>query len=170
MLDEHLVAKTGLSAKRKNLVYWKNYRVTVLQDGLFRLEQSARGKFRDEATQAVWYRDLPVQDFCVEKTETQLKIITGRCALVVKEKRGNSYVLWKNGKRVKLNNVGNLGGTCRTLDCCDGQWRWRRAEKTEKVWKRKKFTKVAQRWIFCLKQIPNMKFAWTLLFCRIWTR
>ena len=63
MLDKHLIAETRPQALRENIVFWKNYRVTVLQDRLFRLEYSENQKFRDYATQSVWFRDMPKQDF-----------------------------------------------------------------------------------------------------------
>ena len=67
MLDKHLIAITRPQAKEENIVSWKNYRVTVLQDRLFRLEYNADKSYRDEATQSVWFRDMLPQDFRVEK-------------------------------------------------------------------------------------------------------
>ena len=40
MLDKHLRAETRPVANEKNLVFWKDYRVTVLFDRLFRVERS----------------------------------------------------------------------------------------------------------------------------------
>ena len=60
MIDKHLVADVRPQAKEENMVRWGNYRITVLQDRLFRLERSENKKFRDEATQSVWFRDMPV--------------------------------------------------------------------------------------------------------------
>ena len=40
MLDKHLIAKTAPLANAKNVILWKNYRVTVLGAKLFRLERS----------------------------------------------------------------------------------------------------------------------------------
>ena len=45
MLDKHLIAKTAPEANEKNVLLWKNYRVTVLGERLFRLERSERKKF-----------------------------------------------------------------------------------------------------------------------------
>ncbi len=48
MIKKSLIAETKPVANEKNIVCWKDYRVTVLQDRLFRLE---KGKtFRDSAT------------------------------------------------------------------------------------------------------------------------
>lgn len=35
MLDKHLIAKTRPIANQKNILLWKDYRVTVLGDRLF---------------------------------------------------------------------------------------------------------------------------------------
>lgn len=59
MLDSHLITKVRPKANKENIIFWKNYRITVLQDCLFRLEYSKEKVFRDEATQVVWFRDMP---------------------------------------------------------------------------------------------------------------
>ena len=53
MLDQHLIASISPLADPVNIVLWKDYRVTVLQDRLFRIEKSRNKKFRDKATQLV---------------------------------------------------------------------------------------------------------------------
>ena len=63
MLKPQLMAQTTPKALNENMVYWLDYRVTVLTDRLFRLEKSANLKFRDTATQAIWYRNTPAQQF-----------------------------------------------------------------------------------------------------------
>ncbi len=119
MLDKHLVATTRPQAKEKNIVYWGNYRITVLQDRLFRLERSENKKFRDEATQSVWFRDMPVQEFTVTDGDNCVMIETGSCTLIVKDKREDCRVEL-SGKTFEINNEGNLKGTARTLDGYDG--------------------------------------------------
>lgn len=119
MLNKHLIAATRPKAAAENVVLWKDYRVTVLQDGLFRLEKSAEKKFRDEATQCVWFRDMPAQSFQTKETPDALRITTARCTLVLAPSRKNCCVEI-NGKTVKIDNRGNLQGTYRTLDMCDG--------------------------------------------------
>ena len=61
MLKEHLIVKTRPQANEGNIVYWEEYRITVLGKRLFRLERSENRIFRDSATQAIWYRDMPQQ-------------------------------------------------------------------------------------------------------------
>ena len=58
-----LIAKMRGKARKENVLFWKDYRVTVLSARLFRLEKSPEGIFRDCATQAVWFRDFA--DFAV---------------------------------------------------------------------------------------------------------
>lgn len=119
MLDKHLIAKTNPKANERNIIEWKNYRVTVLQSRLFRLEKSETKKFRDHATQSVWFRDMPPQDFTVEKNNKKAVVDTGLCKLILREKRQDCRIEI-NRKSFKIDNSQNLLGTYRTLDCCDG--------------------------------------------------
>lgn len=119
MLDKHLVADIRPEAKKENMVQWGNYRITILQDRLFRLERSDNQKFRDEATQSVWFRDMPKQDYTVTDASSELKIETNACTLLVKEKREDCRIEL-GGKILKIDNSSNLQGTSRTLDGYDG--------------------------------------------------
>lgn len=119
MLDKHLIADTRPSARLENLVFWKNYRVTVLQSRLFRLERSESLRFRDQATQSVWYRDMPPQTFTAKEGKDELTVDTGVCRLILREERENCRIVL-DGKSLPVCNDGNLGGTYRTLDGCDG--------------------------------------------------
>jgi alpha-glucosidase (family GH31 glycosyl hydrolase) len=121
MLDKHLLVATRPQANAKNIVCWGNYRITVLQDRLFRLEYSENRKFRDEATQAVWYRDMPAQEFSLEEKDGKLYVSTSACTLLVAPKRKDCRVLL-NGKELKIDNAQNLMGTYRTLDRFDGKY------------------------------------------------
>ena len=120
-MNEHLIAKTRPVARGENVVLWGEYRVTVLTPCLFRIEQSAEGHFLDQATQRVWYRDLAPVPF-TKKVGKTLVIVTGEVELHLLKDYKKSYVV-RDGKRVPLYNKGNLLGTCRTLDNCDGKWR-----------------------------------------------
>ena len=93
MLDKHLIATTYPVAGRGNFVFWKNYRITVLQSRLFRLEQSPKLRFRDSATQSVWYRNMPLQDFTVSEKDGALIVDTGDCRLLVSENRADCRML-----------------------------------------------------------------------------
>ena len=135
MLDKHLIAKTRPIANEKNVVLWKNYRVTVLGERLFRMEYSEKKQFRDEATLSVFYRDMPPVAFSVKETKGACEIATAGCRLLLKEKREDCRILL-DGKRKAISNDGNLMGTYRTLDGYDGDTRVgltndRKKDKTE---------------------------------------
>lgn len=119
MLNQHLIAETRPLANEKNTVRWGKYRVTVLQNRLFRIERSENGKFRDEATQSVWFRDMPEQKFSFYPSATRAEISTDACRLILREER-EECLIGIGGKLRKIGNVGNLKGTYRTLDRCDG--------------------------------------------------
>lgn len=119
MLDSHLIARTSPSANRENIVLWEDYRVTVLQDRLFRVECNRRKKFRDEATQTVWFRDMPPQKFTVEASPERAVIQTESCRLILRKNRQDCTIFLGDRERA-LDNAGNLLGTYRTLDGCDG--------------------------------------------------
>ena len=38
-LQKHLIAKTEPIANKENIVYWHDYRISVLQERLFRVEK-----------------------------------------------------------------------------------------------------------------------------------
>ncbi len=118
MLDRHLIAKTRPRANRENVVFWQDYRVTVLGARLFRLEQSKQKRFRDGATQAVWFRDMQRAEFTFTDGDEAAVIDTGVCRLILHKDRGRVCVEI-NGAPVLANNEGNLLGTYRTLDNCN---------------------------------------------------
>ncbi len=119
MLKKSLIAGTKPVANEKNIVCWKDYRVTVLQDRLFRLEKSENRQFRDEATQVIWFRNMEPQCFTFTDHGDTALIDTGVCKLQLAAKRTDCRIEL-NGKLQKINNSGNLKGTARTLDICDG--------------------------------------------------
>ncbi len=131
MLDSHLIATARPLARSENIVLWHKYRVSVLQDRLFRIERSENLQFRDAATQSVWFRDMPPVPFETEEKYGALRIKTARCTLVLNENRKDCYVLL-NGKIVKIDNRGNLLGTYRTLDECNGAYHVNAENKPDK--------------------------------------
>lgn len=120
MLDKHLVADVRPQAKEENMVRWGNYRITVLQDRLFRLERSENQTFRDEATQSVWFRDMPAQEYTWKVCENEFVLDTGACQLIIKEDRNDCRINLE-GKILEIDNSCNLLGTSRTLDGYDGE-------------------------------------------------
>ncbi len=122
MLDSHLIAKTRPMADPANIMLWGDMRVTVLTDRLFRLEKDEGRIFCDEATEAVWFRDMPPVPFTSEVKDGTLTVTTARATLVVGTAREACYVIL-DGKKIALDNAGNLRGTYSTLDCCNGnEW------------------------------------------------
>ena len=120
MLNQHLVVKTYPKAEPNNIVVWKNYRITVLGDQLFRIEHNSEKAFRDEATQTVWYRNMPDQSYAIEENNSFLLVKTKSCELKILEKRADCRIRLNGGDWKRISNDGNLKGTYRTLDCCDG--------------------------------------------------
>ena len=53
MLDRHLIAKIRPQAKKENIVFWKDYRITVLQDRLFRVEKNAEKILTNEGKRGI---------------------------------------------------------------------------------------------------------------------
>ena len=63
MATKRFLWPTAGKALDANIVRGDNYRITVLTDRLFRLEQDADGEFEDRATQVVFYRDFPAVEY-----------------------------------------------------------------------------------------------------------
>lgn len=121
--------KTTPYMNRDSIIQGENYRITVLTDGLFRLEYSENGVFTDQATQMAINRYFEKPDFRVIDSEESLEIYTSRLYLKYNKQSFSSYGLrvevisnlsnydnvWHYGDKVK-----DLGGTARTLDKVDG--------------------------------------------------
>jgi alpha-glucosidase (family GH31 glycosyl hydrolase) len=116
-------------ADQAAVVQGDRFRITVLTDGLLRLEWADDGCFEDRASAFAMFRDLPVPDYRVIEGHHGLEIVTERIHLVYDrgpfsasglsiQVRGNisSYhSIWRFGEAVE-----DLGGTARTLDNADG--------------------------------------------------
>jgi len=124
-LSNHLIVKTRPYANQKNVVLFDNYRITVLSQRLFRIENDPTLTFCDIATQGVWFRDMPKNKFSVKKEKLFCKIQTSFLSLYVYKDFKKSFIQFNDGKKVKINNSENLGGTYRTLDRCEGDVRFR---------------------------------------------
>ena len=106
-----------------------NARFTVLTDRLIRMEWSENGQFEDHATLAVVNRNLPVPKFTSSRTGNGVQIRTSAVTLnydgsgkfnennlKVTFRLGGKNITWHPG----LEDTGNLMGTTRTLDGCQG--------------------------------------------------
>ena len=118
-LDAHLIAQTRPVADPANVILWGDMRVTVLADRLFRVEKDEGRIFCDEATEAVWFRDMAPVPFTKEELDGKLFVKTEKATLVLGHTREESYVIL-DGKAIALDNADNLRGTYCTLDRCNG--------------------------------------------------
>ena len=124
-----LFAENNPVARPDAQVIVGNARFTVLTERLVRMEWSENGAFEDHATLAIVNRDLPVPKFTVTHTGEGVRIKTA--ALELNYKGGGKFtadnlsvhfslnrkfVTWKPGTP----DTGNLMGTARTLDGCEG--------------------------------------------------
>ena len=107
----------------------EKYRLTVLTEGLVRLEYSETGAFVDQPTQIVTNRLFPAPAFHAEETDAELQITTDRLRLKYDKKAFSPA-----GLQIKVNvthhahpavwhygdEPQDLLGTARTLDEADG--------------------------------------------------
>ncbi|HEY7813827.1 MAG TPA: TIM-barrel domain-containing protein, partial [Nakamurella sp.] len=112
------------------IVAGDRWRITVLADGLLRLEWSPDGAFEDRASTLALHRDLPVPQFTVRDAEGGLELVTERFRLTYDrgpfspsglslQVRGNVstyHSVWRYGEPID-----DLRGTARTLDGIDGR-------------------------------------------------
>src|SRR6478735_525414 len=111
------------------IVVGTHWRITVLTDGLVRLEHSPDGGFEDRASTFALNRDLPVPSFRVVETDTHVEVLTDRFHLVYDRRPFSTsglsvsvlggissyHSVWRYGE-----DGDGLGGTARTLDLADG--------------------------------------------------
>src|SRR4051794_41047436 len=112
-------------ARPKSVLSGDHWRITVLLDGLLRLEWSDDGGFEDRASTFAVRRDHPTPAFTVNESDQQLEIITDRlrltwdrqpfspAGLLVRVRGAISAhrATWRWDTRPRT-----LGGTGRTLD------------------------------------------------------
>lgn len=121
--------KAKPQALEENQIRGERYRITVLAEGLVRLEYSEDGVFEDRPTQTVLYRDFPPAHFRVLRTPDGIQVHTPRLHLVYDEKEfsGNGLTIQVKGNVTNYRSIWHygqeiqdLGGTARTLDEADG--------------------------------------------------
>ena len=121
MIDSHLIAHTCPNVNPENVVLLGDVRVSVLTDRLFRIERDSDRKFCDEATQSVWFRNLPAVSYTVEKKGASTRIKTDKAILVLRDDPAKTSVIL-DGKEIYLSKVENLPGAYRSLDRCEGDY------------------------------------------------
>ena len=106
------------------------WRISVLAEGLVRLEWAADGAFEDRASTFAIHRDLPVPEFEVIDRPAAVEVVTARLHVVydrgpftaaglsvaVRPSVSNHGNVWRYGEPAD-----DLGGTARTLDEIDGR-------------------------------------------------
>ncbi len=121
MLDNHLLYKVNGKPYSKNVIFYKDYRITLITDSLFRIEQNNEKKFNDLATQTIINRDLGIVSFSIKENKDSLEINTSKIKIILGESIASSRVI-VNGKSLKISNSDNLKGTFSTLDRFDGKY------------------------------------------------
>ena len=125
---KRFVYETRPVALPQNMVTGETYRFTVLTPSLIRMEYSPKGKFEDRASQSVFFRDFPKNDFSVVSVNGQLTIETENLLLTYRESAAFSQdslcirlktepaSTWYFGDEFE-----DLGGTTKTLDDVNGE-------------------------------------------------
>jgi len=104
-------------APEKNVIIRKNIRFTVITPCLLRVEVQKEGKFCDEPTQSVWFRDFCECDFQVSEAKGNIEIRTDKATFVYSHKANKMLnISLADGRNVRNFKAGNLKGTSRTLD------------------------------------------------------
>ncbi|MEV6630510.1 TIM-barrel domain-containing protein [Actinoplanes sp. NPDC051470] len=117
------------TARPESVLSGDHWRITVLLDGLLRLEWSDDDGFEDRASTFAVHRDHPTPAFTVNESDEQLEIITERLHLAwdrrpfspaglsvrVRGAVSKHRATWRWGTAPRT-----LGGTGRTLDDADG--------------------------------------------------
>ena len=125
--NKRFVYETRPLALAQNIVSGEKYRFTILTPSLIRMEYSNQGVFEDRASQSVFFRDFPENQFTKESNNGWLKIETGNLILTYKE----NEVFAADTLSIKLKiepasswnydeDFEDLKGTTKTLDEANG--------------------------------------------------
>ena len=108
-------------AHKSHTIVRKNVRFTVITPCLLRVEVQPKGKFCDEPTQSVWFRDFCEPEFKVNESRDTIEIKTTKANFLYSFKAQKMLrVKLRDGRVVTNYTSGNLKGTCRTLDITAG--------------------------------------------------
>ena len=92
-------------------------RLTVITPCLLRVENQNEGKFCDEPTQSVWFRDFEKPEFTVKEENGTVIIKTEKAEFFYSLKSHKVLkIKLADGRTIKNYKAGNLKGTSRTLD------------------------------------------------------
>lgn len=119
-LDPHLIAETHGKANPKQIYQQGNLRVTVLAPELIRVEFDRCCQFLEQATQAVWFRDLGECTYSVTEAPPHLIVRTEKAVYYIHTRKKTVDFCEIDGNRIPADNRDNLKGTYRTLDMARG--------------------------------------------------
>ena len=108
-------------AHKTHTIVRGDVRLTVLTPCLLRVEVQRHGKFCDEPTQSVWFRDFNKPEFKVNESSDTVEIKTTKANFLYSFKAHKMIrIKLRDGRVVSNYTAGNLKGTCRTLDITAG--------------------------------------------------
>ncbi len=104
-------------ANKNQTIVKGNTRLTVITPCLLRVEVQSEGKFCDEPTQSVWFRDFCETKFEAKENNGIIEIKTAETTFVYSFKSNKMLrIILGDGRKVTNYKKGNLKGTSRTLD------------------------------------------------------
>ena len=108
-------------AKNSQVIVRGGTRLTVITPCLLRVEYEKNGKFCDEPTQSVWFRDFCDVKYELNESGDTLEIKTDKASFTYSlNGRKMLNIKLSDGRLVTNYKAGNLKGTCRTLDITAG--------------------------------------------------
>lgn len=117
------VYETRPIALEENMITGQKYRFTILTPSLIRMEYSDSGNFEDRASQSVFFRDFPKNNFSQKCFDGRVQIETDNLILTYKENTQFSSDTLSIKLKIEPASSWNygedfedLGGTFRTLD------------------------------------------------------
>lgn len=124
-LNPRLRAKTDGLAPKENTLEGPGYRLSVLTPNILRVETGDEAGFADRATQRIWRRNFGKVDFKVVDGPCSTIVETSECKFAFSKilKRATRIYLKSEKVWAACSNRGNLRGTRRTLDMCQGRVR-----------------------------------------------
>ncbi len=120
MLEKHFIVETDAKPNPKNIIFYKNYRISILQKKIIRVEENQNHEFIDYPTQAIWYRNFGEVKYEVKEEKDGIFIKIENISFFIQDDFNQSYVLFDHQKKVLMNNQENLLSTFEGLDGCDG--------------------------------------------------
>lgn len=125
--QKRFVYETRPLALAQNMVSGKKYRFTVLTPSLIRMEYSNQGVFEDRASQSVFFRDFPENQFTTAIADGWVRIETENLIVTYKENELFSADTLSIKLKMEPASTWNYGedfedlkGTAKTLDNVNG--------------------------------------------------